>query len=230
MSKHFSIRKRRNNRGQSFVELALVVLILALMLAGVVEFGFLLNQYLKVLDSTREAARYAGSGVAFEWDDSSGTYVSRQDFYEAVTLEAINIMSSTIQLNGNVGDNIVISVFTVGGPSSPTIVRWPLGEAFGWNLCENSTDTNIMTPAEHAARWNSCGAWVVNTRSKFTEAQVLNRMIAGAPGAGVVLVEVFYNYPQLLKLPVFEQMIPDPILVYAYSFMPLASAQPTPGP
>jgi hypothetical protein len=51
-----------------------------------------------------------------------------------------------------------------------------------------------------------------------------------APGSGIVLVEIYYNYPQLLKLPVFEQVLPDPMLVYAYSFMPLSSAAPTPGP
>ncbi len=46
-------------------------------------------------------------------------------------------------------------------------------------------------------------------------------MDPNAPANGVLLVEVFYNYPQLLKLPVFEQVIPDPIPVYAYSVMPL---------
>lgn len=55
-------------------------------------------------------------------------------------------------------------------------------------------------------------------------------MDANGPESGVLLVEVYYNYAQILKLPVFEQVIPDPILVYNYAVMPLSSAEPTPTP
>jgi len=44
---------------------------------------------------------------------------------------------------------------------------------------------------------------------------------------GVVVVEIFYNYPQLLKLPVLTSIVPDPMPLYVYSIMPLSSAQPT---
>jgi len=59
MIKRLSSRIRRNKRGQSFIELMFVTLILALLLAGVVEFGFLMNNYLHVVDGAREAARYS---------------------------------------------------------------------------------------------------------------------------------------------------------------------------
>jgi hypothetical protein len=225
MIKQFFFRMQGKNRGQSFVELALVVLILALILSGVVEFGFLLNSYLKVLDGSREGARYANNGVAFEWDALLGHYASRQDFYVNTTIEALLTMSPVI-LNGNRGDDVVISVFSVGGtPSNPTIVRWPEGYDYGWNLCDNRLDTNIRMHTS-LADWSSCTA----KRSNFSTSQVLSLMDPNAPGSGIVLVEVFYHYPQLLKLPVFEQVIPDPIPVYTYSMMPLSSAAPTPGP
>lgn len=225
MIKQLFSRIQRKNAGQSFVELALVILILALMLSGVVEFGFLLNSYLKVLDSTREGARYASNGLPFQWDDVLGDYVSLQTFYENTAIESILTMSPVV-LNGNRGDDLVISVFTVGGtPSDPTIVRWPAGYSFGWNLCENRGDANIEQHI-NLADWTSCSP----KRSKFSTSQVLLLMNPNAPGSGIVLVEVFYNYPQLLKLPVFEQVIPDPIPVYTYSMMPISSAEPTPVP
>ncbi len=72
-----------------------------------------------------------------------GDYVSRQDFYVITARETLQVMSPVV-LNGNRGDDIVISVFSVGGtPSTPTIVRWPAGYTFGWNLCDNRTDPNI---------------------------------------------------------------------------------------
>jgi len=61
--KRILCRMRCQPRGQSFVELMLVVMILAVLLAGVVEFGFMLNQYLHVLDGARESARYASASL-----------------------------------------------------------------------------------------------------------------------------------------------------------------------
>jgi hypothetical protein len=221
MIKRFFSRIKTNKHGQSFVELMLVTLILALMLSGVVEFGYLLNSYLKVLDGTREGARYSNMGIAFEIDPFSGLYVSRQDFYVYTAIQTMRVMSPVV-LNGNRGDDIVISVFTVAGSS---IVRWPEGLSDGWNLCENRLDPLLSTDLS-LSNWNTCS----HRHSHFTTAQVLALMDASAPGSGVLLVEVYYNYPQILKLPVFEQVIPDPILLYTYSIMPLSSAEPTPTP
>lgn len=220
MIKGFFSRMRTNKHGQSFVELMLVTLILALILAGVVEFSFLLNSYLKVLDGAREGARYSNMDVAFKYVEIPVPgYVSIQTFYVNTAIQAMRVMSPIV-LNGNRGDDIVISVFSVAGSS---IVRWPAGYVNGWNLCENRLDPDLqgdLNPAD----WSYC----TPRSSHFTTGQVLARMDANAPVSGVLLVEVYYNYPQILKLPVFDQVIPDPILVYTYSVMPLSSAEPTP--
>jgi hypothetical protein len=226
MIKDSVIPGRSRQHGQSFVELMLVVLILALMVSGVVEFGYLLNSYLKVLDGTREGARYSNMDVAFVYDDTPPTpgYVSVQSFYVNTAIQAMRVMSPIV-LNGNRGDDIVISVFTISGSS---IVRWPLGYAFGWNLCDNRLDPVVQSETNifQIANWNTC----TPKRSHFTDAQIQALMDASAPASGVLLVEAYYNYPQILKLPVFAQVIPDPIPVYTYSVMPLTSAEPTPTP
>jgi hypothetical protein len=219
MIRRFFSRFRTNKRGQSFVELMLVTLILALMLSGVVEFGYLVNCYLKVLDGTREGARFSNMGVAFEIDPYTGLYVSRQDFYLFTALQAMNVMAPVV-LNGNRGDDILISVFTIAGSS---IVRWPEGYLNGWSLCDNRGEAVLNL---NAAKWSSCA----RRNSHFTSLQVQALMDSSAPASGVLLVEAYYNYPQILKLPIFEQVIPDPIPVYTYSIMPLASAEPTPTP
>lgn len=223
---------RTKNHGQSFVELMLVTLILALMLSGVVEFGYLLNCYLKVLDGTREGARYSNMSVPFAVDAATGefiidggtgTYVSSQTFYINTAIEALRVMSPVVP-KGNQGDDIVISVFSVAGSS---IVRWPFGYVGGWNLCENHEDPALQVNNDlNVDDWSPC----VPRASHFSTAQVLLLMDPSAPANGVLIVEVYYNYPQILKLPVFSQVIPDPIPVYTYSIMPLSSAEPTPVP
>jgi hypothetical protein len=221
MIKRLLSRIRTKKHGQSFVELMLVTLILALMLAGVVEFGYLLNSYLKVLDGAREGARFMNSSVAF--DNTTGN--SYQTFYINTAIETMRVMAP-IALNGNRGDDIVVSVFSVAGSN---IRRWPDGYASGWSLCNNSSDPALTAFNDlDPANWSSCSA----RDSHFTTLQVLGLMDAAAPASGILLVEVYYNYPQILKLPVFVDVIPDPILVYTYSVMPLSSAEPTstPGP
>jgi hypothetical protein len=217
MIKRFFYRIRTRRHGQSFVELMLITLILGLMLAGVVEFGYLLNSYLKVLDGAREGARFMNSSVAFD----PATGVSYQTFYVNTAIETMRVMSPVV-LNGNRGDDIVVSVFSVSGSS---IRRWPDGYVNGWSLCNNHTDAALAADLD-PADWGSCAA----RNTHFTTLQILGLMDSGAPASGVLLVEVYYNYPQILKLPVFDVIIPDPILVYTYSVMPLSSAEPTATP
>jgi hypothetical protein len=50
---------RPGKRGQSFLELALVLPVLLIMLAGMTEVAFFIGSYLDALDLTREAARFA---------------------------------------------------------------------------------------------------------------------------------------------------------------------------
>jgi hypothetical protein len=121
-------------------------------------------------------------------------------------------------------------------------VRFPWED--GWSLCDNYADFAAYFPGLNPAQpvpaeldnpgWNS-GCTI--RASQLTTTDVLNRMDALAPPGGVLVVEIFYNYPPLLKLPIFSNgeflgvtysIIPDPIPLYVYTVMPLSSAEPTP--
>lgn len=226
MLKYFFYRIKTNKRGQSFVELMLVVLILMLFLTGVVEFGFLMNNYLHIFDAAREAARLANDAYAID----PVTGASIQEFFAKTAIHAIRVMAPVVP-NGNRGDDIMISVFSVSGTS---ITRYP--DADGWSLCSQYYDAELrgfmetdLTFDERLAfdvGWDAC----TPRPSEFTNARILARMDPAAPGSGVLLVEIFYNSPQILELPIFSQMVPNPIPVYVYSVMPLSSAEPTATP
>ena len=64
-SLHLS-KSTRRTRGQSFLELALVLPILLLMLMGLIEVAFFIGHYLDALDLTREAARFGSVRSPFE--------------------------------------------------------------------------------------------------------------------------------------------------------------------
>jgi Flp pilus assembly protein TadG len=234
--KRILTRFRRQPRGQSFVELMLVVVILALLLAGVVEYGFMLNNYLHVVDGAREAARYASSDNPFlmNTDGSIANFYNAPFYYKATAKAAIT-MDPQVTLHPANADDIVISVLSVTSGNLP--VRFPSSDPNGWSLCAHyaafAAYFPSLTPPEPVPVQLSDSNWssgcTVHT-SQLTSANIQSRMDAAAPNTGVVLVEIYYNYPQLLKLPVLTSIVPDPIPLYVYTIMPLSAAEPTQTP
>jgi Flp pilus assembly protein TadG len=56
---HKPLRQLRNERGQTMVEFAVVLPVLALLLFGVIQFGIAFNNYLTITDAVRAGARKA---------------------------------------------------------------------------------------------------------------------------------------------------------------------------
>ncbi len=72
MSKHNLIR---NQKGQAFVEFAIVLPILLLLVFGIIQFGILFNNYLTLTDAVRAGARQAA--VSRTLPDQVGPAVAR---------------------------------------------------------------------------------------------------------------------------------------------------------
>ncbi len=223
---------RQAKAGQSLLELALFFPILLILLSGVVEFGFLLNTFLNLIDGPREAARYAVAQNPFTGAQFSA---DNADFYQHVAAEVLKALSPNpanpiIVLNPS-QDDVVISVFAI---DNGNIQRYPL---LGHLTGESATDSTV-------------GEWHLNGRgsgctvgvdldchpSRFTAADVLTRetQTHGSlmpPAMGVILVEVYYGYHQVLKLP-WLAFIGDPVRLYTYTMMPMPAAAPpvTPTP
>lgn len=191
-----------HSRGQSFVELALVLGLLLMLLAAVVEFGLLLNQYVSLVEGSREAARFGSVGDPF---DPTGSGITNPDFYNKISDYVIGTNTTLgviepVHLKAAQNDDVVISVFGVRGNN---VVRFPTSN--GWSKFSTQT-------------------------SNFTNAEISARLDANAPNTGILLVEIFYHYEQVLKLPFLTQFVGDPISVYTYSIMPLPLAEPTSTP
>lgn len=184
--------------GQSMVEFAIFLPILLMLLTGVVEFGFMLNQYLSLLHGTRQAARYYSVFTPFNPDGSDNA-----DFYNGAVLEVQNSIRP-LKLDENV-DDIVVTVFSISENGSVQRFPKPGGMGGGWH-------------------------WRNNDASRFTDEVLNSRLTTGAPATGALLIEVFYDYHHVLGLPWLTAFVPNPTTLYAYTFMPLSAAEPTPTP
>jgi hypothetical protein len=209
-----SINTRPGSKGQAFVELALIVLLLMLLVAGIAEFGVLLNRYLNMLDGVREAARYGANYDPFAPCANGGTMDSDgicSEYYAGSSKMAVDVIHP-IELNTDVPfkDDIVISLFVL---SNGNFCRYPTGSENGWSWSKNIRG---LATANHASEQSS--------------ATIQAQMDPTAPAVSLLLVEVFYNYPQTLKAPFYEQAFPDPVPVYIYAIMPLKNVTPPSGP
>lgn len=218
--------KKQKNIGQSLVELSLILLLMLTLLTGAVEFGNLLNQYINVVDAARAGARFASNDEPFI-REVTGTcpvpFCISDSFFknaDIIVEGAINGRRpappaidrdkgalSPIRLQPEVGDDVVISFFSI---HNGNLVRFPPSES-GWSY------------------YRSLGLGYPGQDSAFSSSDLTARLNSAAPDTGMVLVEIFYHYDQILGFwSIFG--IPDPISVHSFAIMPLSAAEPTPIP
>jgi Flp pilus assembly protein TadG len=98
-------RRRRHERGQAMVELALSAPILIMLLMGLIEFGHGLNAYLTVVNSARDAARLGAQKGA-------GQTALLENLVDG---EMARLDNSDLSLSCGSGPSICITSGTVSG-------------------------------------------------------------------------------------------------------------------
>ncbi len=190
----------RKSKAQSLTEFAIALPVLFLLLSGVVEFGFALNYYLSLLDATRESARFYSNGDPF---NSDGT--DNMDFYSATAAMARANLDPLVANPSYVGRRIELDsasddvVVTVYAKDNSGVVMYPVSGPY--QMYGHAT-------------------------TMFTATDIQNAFASGSPNAGILVVEVHYNYHQVMKLPWLTPFVPDPFVLTAYTMMPLSAAEP----
>ena len=208
-----------------------------MVVTGLTEFGFLLNDYLALQDAARNAARFAADGM-YNFRDNNHSCAAgsgTRDFYrQAACLVNQELTQERPEITLDLGtglDDIVISGFSVAqdycqSPASyPPVARIPPNPG--------ASCVTMRHPGEYGeAGWSEAldSTGVRNQSSRIPISEVNDRLNTTAPSTGFVSVELFYTYEQKLKLPWITVFLADPILLHNYALMPLVSAEPTPTP
>ncbi len=184
-------RSNQRARAQSFLELALVLPVLLIMLLGLVEVAIFIGRYLDVLDLTREVARQAAREERF-LDENA--FFNDTFSYLAPPPNGLN---SYIDIDPAV-DDVVISVFDLRGS----------GEWFMRNL--TTTNENYK---------KDCDGNTVRAQPHFSLSNVIS--VGSPPSnEGMIAVEVFYCHELALNLPIFSSFIPNPVQIHAFTIFP----------
>ena len=211
------------SRGQSLVEFTVLLPVLLIMISGLIEFGIMLNYYLDVIDAAREAARFASDADPIRNPNPPYAYLDPNPaFYTDIQTLAMQSLKAASDNRidwpqmqtmygatwcDHVRGDIVISAFGIRKASPPVVdKRFPVGTGEnGVSMCNHYT-------------------------SKISSATIASRLDPVAPTSGLVLVEVFFDYDQVLALPWITAFVPDPIRLHAYTIMPNSAVEPTPTP
>lgn len=137
MSRIFLCMKR-GAKGQSMVEFALVAILLAILVAGIAEYGNLLNDYLNLVDASREAVRYSSSFDPFAGSESE--WEENPQFYED-TIRLTHEVLAPLTLHAEEEDDIIVSFFTVG---DGLYIRYPNETGYRWSSTQTSKFTSAM--------------------------------------------------------------------------------------
>lgn len=253
-----SLNKRaKGQRGQGLIETALLFPVILIVLSGLVEFGFLLNEYLALQDSVRNSARFQSDGMYFMRDnvslpapppdpDDRETFDwlaldpvcannGTQDFYrQAACLVAQELQQDRPQIvldftNGR--DDIIVSAFSIAQEYCQIPATYPPNPRTFPNpgvSCVTRRHPTEYGEAGWSAAQDSTGNR--NQSSRLTAEDINARLANQAPSTGLVVVEVFYDYDQKLDLPWVRAFLSDPVMLHNYTIMPLVSAEPTPTP
>jgi hypothetical protein len=185
-------RHFRAGRAQSFIELAVVLPVLLIILLGMVEVVVFIGRYLDVLDLTREVARQAAREERFT--DQSAFFAEVDSYLKHPDDNGLNSYISTSETPFD----MVVSVFDLRGSGERIMHVW------------SGTSENYK---------KDCEGNEVRTEPYYTLDRV---MAIGSPDVneGMIAVEIYYCHPLVLNIPFVTSFIPNPVQIHAYSIFP----------
>jgi hypothetical protein len=216
MNKRWQLREAK---GQSLVEMALALPLLLLMFAGLIEIGAALRNYLVVVNANREGTRLAARGRWFDSDQDRQALFERVIAAAGVDQRSDGTLVQFLrpQAIDDMPANTTIRMYYVEVPDQidevggltdePVEIHGP------WYTGTLHLDREGIDVAEEAAR-----AKAENTA--FNKQYFIDEKLLDIPSEdNFVLVEVWYEHEQLLKLPIFTAILPEEFTLYSHSTM-----------
>ena len=104
MTSHL-IKLKKNEKGQSMVEFALVIPVLLLIVIGIIEFGFMFSSYLTLTNASREAVRYISLG-----GDDVGAILRANNVAVNTDPNRMVVTISPTSSNRDRGDSVTVEI------------------------------------------------------------------------------------------------------------------------
>ena len=184
--------------------MALVTPILIFFLIGVFEVGWILRGYLVLANANREAARYAVRTNVLHFDNIE------MPEYKKVVTQTLNSLSGQLPIDFKDRGTMIISFIHASIPCTlPYTVTSPL---------------NVPTYTAKFPATSTRQTWIdypalITGLVKYQKQYACQRSSTAlvALDNDVVIVETFYDQPQLLGFPIIANPLTDPVPLYTSS-------------
>ncbi len=197
---------RQKERGQSIVELALMLPILVLLVVGLVESGYAMRNYLLVMASNREGVRFAARG---RFTDDA---VARQIVTSGGVAQTDDGIAPFLRTHGNAPNTgIIITHIYIPADGSPTDVA----------VSQYVSGTISLEGTPRAIGVSDSRIDIVSTVDRSISATLQINDLRAAAGyerldSEVIVLEVFYSHNTLWN---YSIAIQDPWVMYTQSSM-----------
>jgi hypothetical protein len=176
-----------SSRGQSLVELALIMPILITLLLGMVEVVNIGRTYLALLDSSYQGAHLGSQGN------------KRYDNCKIFTLVSQDLAKKGLD-NSSLID-VIITRYDLSGGKVVSLTVLP----------------TLPTPPCPSYNSNPAHMKSPGRASKLTSALLVSRLQSSDPNGKLVAVEIVYDYTLLFPWPNFAGILPNPFPLGAYT-------------
>jgi hypothetical protein len=208
----------RGDKGQSLVELALTLPLLLLMFAGLVEIGAALRDYLVVVNANREGTRFAARGRWFDTDDEVDLIFQRVVAAAGIEQRGGNLVQFLrTRPIGELDENTTMAAHYIEVPDQIDDVGAVTDEPatiFGpWytgtlHYGDSRVDASAMAMAAQ------------QENKEFNAKYFVQDELLDIPSEdNFVILETWFEHEQLLKLPIFTELLPEKFTLYARSQM-----------
>jgi len=207
------MRKKRllcQDKGQSLVEFAITLPILLLMLIGLVEVGAALRNYLVVVNANREGTRFAARG---RWFNGSEQEIFKRvvaaggdERYEG---EWVRILRTVDQ--GDLEANTGVYVTYIAVPHQM--------DAQHQGYSYTTWFTGTLPDGGSRIDPDALGVAAAIANQEFNQQYYVNGDLDMPSEDNFVVVEVWYQHEQWLKMPIFTELLPERFTLYAQSTM-----------
>jgi hypothetical protein len=212
-----------SQRGQSLVETALITPLLLLMFLGVIEVGWALRGYLVLLNANREATRFAARGAYLDFSQPDIEKVG----YQFVLITHLDIDTGYPCEDQDCDDECSANPDSVYPNDDLVILPPPVGAGYGSDPALIISDTfraqyGIGAP-NHTTLITDTLWEGLRAQNEALNCQLMAKDPAVSPSPNsVIIVEIFYDQPQLLGVPIVSNRFTDPIPLYTHTMMRIA--------
>jgi hypothetical protein len=245
------LRPRHREKGQSLVETALILPLLLLMFIGVLEVGWALRGYLTLLNVSREAARFTARGRYVDFSDEDRAMVG-YGFVLSQTERSLAGQMDVHFTGPEANATLIITHYLIetsppcdnppcNDNDPPACPNPPCNSCSDPNRREIRSDQSVWAiehPDDGTHDYYQA-TYGLAQASRISHAEMLAglteenirfncELSAQDPTAvysdnSVIIIEILYDQPQLLGVPVISNQFTDPVPLYVHTIMRITS-------